>query len=47
MITKEQVASLAKKKDFILDVRPFVTMDERNKLGKFFDYIKDYLKTKL
>lgn len=31
------------KKDFVLDVRPFVPLNERNKLGGFFDYIKDYL----
>lgn len=31
------------KKDFVLDTRPFVPLDERNKLGDFFDYIKDYL----
>jgi len=49
-IKKQEILSKIEdfsKKDFILDVRPFVTMDERNKLGKFFDYIKDYLKTKL
>lgn len=34
------------KKDFILDVRPFLPMDERDKLKDLFDYIKDYLKTK-
>lgn len=31
------------KKDFVLDVRPFVPVEERSKLGDFFDYIKDYL----
>ena len=31
------------KKDFILDMRPFVPFNERDKLGDFFDYIKDYL----
>jgi len=31
------------KKDFVLDMRPFVPFNERDKLGDFFDYIKDYL----
>lgn len=31
------------KKDFILDIRPFVPINERNKLTDFFDYIKNYL----
>jgi len=32
------------KKDFVLDLRPFVSFDERNKLEDFFDFVKDYLK---
>jgi len=35
------------KKDFILDVRPLVPVNERNKLGDFFDYICDFLKKSL
>jgi predicted nucleotidyltransferase component of viral defense system len=35
------------KKDFILDLRPFVPIDEREKLGDFFNYIKDYLQKHL
>jgi len=35
------------KKNFILDLRPFVSLDEREKLGDFFDFIKDYLKKSL
>jgi len=31
------------KKDFIRDLRPFVSLNERDKLGDFFDYLKDYL----
>ena len=31
------------KKDFILDVRPFVSFDQRNKLSEFFNYVKEYL----
>lgn len=30
-------------KDFVLDLRPFVPLDERDKLQNFFHYIKDYL----
>lgn len=33
-------------KDFVLDVRPLVPVDERNKLPDFFNYIRDYLKEK-
>ncbi|HHD92127.1 MAG TPA: nucleotidyl transferase AbiEii/AbiGii toxin family protein [Candidatus Portnoybacteria bacterium] len=35
------------KKNFILDLRPFVSIDQRNKLGDFFEYLKDYLEKKL
>lgn len=35
------------KKDFVLDMRPFVPIDERKKLGTSFDYIKNYLKEKI
>ena len=35
------------KKDFILDVRPFVSTDQRDKLSDFFDYLKHYLEIKL
>jgi len=31
------------KKDFILDLRPFVMNNERDRLGDFFDYVKDYI----
>ena len=31
------------KRDFILDLRPFVSINEREKLGDFFEYLKDYL----
>lgn len=31
------------KGDFILDLRPFVPVDEREKLGDFFEYLKDFL----
>jgi len=39
----ERVESFSKK-DFIRDLRPFVPINERNKLGDFFIYVKDYLK---
>jgi len=35
------------KKDFVLDLRPLVPIDERERLGDFFDYINDYLKNYL
>ncbi len=35
------------KKDFILDLRPFVSVNERNKLGNFFDYVQEYLQKNL
>lgn len=31
------------KKDFILDLKPFVMVNERDRLGDFFDYVKDYI----
>jgi len=31
------------KGDFILDLRPFVPVGEREKLGVFFEYLKDFL----
>jgi len=34
-------------KDFVLDMRPFVPTNEREKLPVLFDYIRDYLKEKL
>ncbi len=34
-------------KDFILDLKPFVSFDEREKLGKFLAYLKDYLSKNL
>jgi len=34
------------KKVFVLDVRPLVPVDGRDKLEDFFDYIKDYLREK-
>ena len=35
------------KRNFILDLRPFVPLDQREKLESFFDYIQDYLEKKL
>jgi predicted nucleotidyltransferase component of viral defense system len=35
------------KEDFILDIRPFVPINEREKLGDFLNFIKDYLKENL
>lgn len=34
-------------RDFVLDLRPFVPTNEREKLGQFFGYLKDYLRKKL
>ena len=45
-IKKEELLKKIKKfskKDFILDVRPFVSFDQRNKLSEFFNYVKEYL----
>jgi len=49
-IDKEDMLKKVKsfsKKDFVLDLRPLVPIDERNKLESFFDYIQDYLEKKL
>ena len=35
------------KKDFILDLRPFVSINERDKLENFFNYVKKYLRKNL
>lgn len=35
------------KKDFVLDLRPFVAVEERDKLEKLYDYALDYIKDKL
>jgi len=35
------------KKDFVLDLKPLVPIDQRDKLESFFDYIQDYLEKKL
>ena len=35
------------KKDFVLDMRPFVPVNEREKLSDFFDYILDFVHEKL
>lgn len=35
------------KKDFVLDMRPFVPLNEKDKLEELFDFIKDFLKKKL
>ncbi len=32
------------KEEFIIDLKPFVPINERNKLDKLFDYVMDYLK---
>lgn len=32
-----------KKKDFVLDLRPFVPISQREKLGDFFEYVKDFI----
>ena len=34
-------------KDFILDMRPFVPLNQRDKLASFFSYLKDFLEKKL
>src|SRR3989344_5291401 len=36
--------SMFNRDEFIFDLRPFVTMGERDKLGNLFDYIQIYLK---
>lgn len=35
------------KKAFVLDMRPFVPVNERDNLGIFFDYITDFLERKI
>lgn len=35
------------KKDFITDLKPFVSINERDRLGEFFDYLKDYIEKSL
>lgn len=39
--------STINKEKFILDVRPFVPVNEREKLGELFDYIISFLKQAL
>ena len=34
-------------KDFILDVRPFISEKEREKLSHFFTYLKEFLKQRI
>jgi predicted nucleotidyltransferase component of viral defense system len=36
-----------KKKDFISDLRPFVAINEREKLAEFFDYVTDYIEASI
>lgn len=38
---------IVKEKDFILDLRPFVPINERERLKDFFIYLKDFLKKNL
>ncbi len=49
-ISKEEILKRIKrssKKDFVLDIRPFISIDQRSKLEEFFDYIQDYLEKNL
>mgnify|MGYP000017517084 CR=1 FL=1 len=49
-ITRDKIRKKFKKfseKEFVLDMRPFVSVNERSKLPEFFHYVKDYLKEKL
>jgi len=49
-IKKEEILKKVKKfskKDFILDLKPLVPIDQRDRLENFFDYIQDYLEKKL
>lgn len=52
-LEKTQVGDILKKieefskEEFILDIRPFVPINERAKLAEFFYYLKDFLKQKL
>ena len=36
-----------RKNDFIFDLRPFVPIHERKKLGETFDFIQNYLMAKV
>lgn len=42
----ENIEKLSKK-EFILDMRPLLPIQQRNKLASSFDYIKDYLSKKI
>jgi len=49
-ISREAIIKRARsfsKKNFITDLRPFVSVDQRGKLGDFLDYLQDYLEKKL
>ena len=49
-ITKDKIREKFKKfseKEFVLDMRPFVSVNERSKLPEFFHYVKNYLREKL
>lgn len=49
-IASEQIIKRIEKfseKDFVLDLRPFVPFEERERLSTFFFFVKDYLKRKL
>jgi len=49
-ITKKEILERIKrysKKNFILDVRPFVSLNQRSKLEEFFNYLQDYLEKNL
>jgi len=49
-ITRKDIINRVKQfseKDFILDLRPFVSVDQREKLGSFFIYLKDFLNENL
>ncbi len=45
-IILDKVRNFPEKK-FILDLRPFIPISERNKLNDFFNYLKDYLEQRL
>jgi hypothetical protein len=45
-ITKDKILDRIRSfssKDFVLDLRPFVPLNQRNKLEDFFDYLMDFL----
>lgn len=49
-IKKQEILKKIKKfskKDFILDLRPLVPINQRDRLENFFDYIQDYLQKRL